>query len=461
MTSTSSGSSPRRPLARRSVLAGALAAAGAGLAACAPGSSGPSGGASSSAPVSTDAASLGDVTLAVWDQNTDEGINAAQEKLNAAFMAAYPNITVERTVRSFDDLKTTLRLALSGDVAPDVVQANQGYPDMGAFVQAGLLQSLNPWADAYGWTKRYPADLLSLNRFSADGATWRDGDLFGVSQTGEMVGVYYDKAVLARAGVQPPTTMDEFTASLPTILAAGELPIQYGDADKSPGIHLFGVALATMAGAKAAGALVSGAGGAWTDPAVVAAATALQQWAQAGYLPAGHNGVAEDDAVARFGQGQGAYMLNGTWQLATLQAALGADVGFTALAGTGGTPETLGGIGLAWAVSAKTANANAAAAYVDFLTNAAAGQVLVDTGNLPAVFPEGYTAPAGTLAGDVATSWQAVSQGGGLVPYLDYATPTFYDTLTAGIQQLTGGRQDPQQFTEALQADDAAFRKGA
>jgi raffinose/stachyose/melibiose transport system substrate-binding protein len=39
------------------------------------------------------------------------------------------------------------------------------------------------------------------------------------------------------------------------------------------------------------------------------------------------------------------------------------------------------------------------------------------------------------------------------VPYLDYATPTFYDTITSEVQQLMAGRRSPDEFTQALQGD--------
>jgi raffinose/stachyose/melibiose transport system substrate-binding protein len=447
------------PLPRRGVLALALSATALVAAACAPGGSGSDAAPTSSEPVTTDAASLGNVTLTVWDQNTDGGIDDAQTKLNDQFTAAYPNIKVERVSRSFADLKTTLKLALSGDDAPDVVQANQGYPDMGAFVQAGLLQPVDAWAEVYGWTTRYPEDLLSLNKFSSDGATWRDGNLYGVSQTGEIVGLYYNKEQLSQAGLTAPVTFADFEAALPVLQAAGLQPMQYGDADKSPGIHLYGATLSAVAGVKAASDLVSGSGGAWTDDTSVQAATKLSEWSTKKYLPEGHNGVGKDQAVTDFGQGKGTFLFTGTWQQATLQEAMGDNVGFVALSGVDDKAETLGGVGLAWAITSKASNANAAAAYIEFITNAAASQVLVDTGNLPVVLPEGYQAAAGTLAGDIAGQWNDVSQQNGLVPYLDYATPTFYDTLTAGVQQLTGGQFTPEEFTESLQKDYSAFLK--
>ena len=109
----------------------------------------------------------------------------------------YPNVTIKRTVESFSDLKTTLKLALSSNTPPDVVQANQGYPDMGAFVAAGMLRPMNDYAKLYGWDSYYPEALLKQNSFSSDGKTWQGDTLFGVSQTGEVVGIYYNRQLLS------------------------------------------------------------------------------------------------------------------------------------------------------------------------------------------------------------------------------------------------------------------------
>jgi raffinose/stachyose/melibiose transport system substrate-binding protein len=43
------------------------------------------------------------------------------------------------------------------------------------------------------------------------------------------------------------------------------------------------------------------------------------------------------------------------------------------------------------------------------------------------------------------------------VPYLDYATPDFYDQITAGIQEMLAGKEDPQSFTKKIQDDYAKF----
>jgi len=165
------------------------------LAACAPGS-GSSDDAASKKPasaVNTDAASLGKVTLTVWDQEVRGGQAAQMAELNKQFQAKYPNITIKRVSRSFDDLKKTLRLALSGKDAPDVVESNNGRSDMGEFVKAGQLVPLTPYEKAYGWDDRYPTSVRQYSSYSPDGKQFGQGTLYGLPQVGEVVGIFYDK----------------------------------------------------------------------------------------------------------------------------------------------------------------------------------------------------------------------------------------------------------------------------
>src|SRR5215203_4798017 len=143
-----------------------------------------------------DVAKAGDVTLTVWDQEVRGGQRKQIERLNRAFQ--------ERVAKSFEDLNTTLKLAVSGDKAPDVVQANQGRPVMGQLVKGGLLRPLDAYAEAYGWADRYSKVLLDLNRFSDDAAEFGSGGLYGLSQMGEIVGVYYNREQVP----DPPATFE-------------------------------------------------------------------------------------------------------------------------------------------------------------------------------------------------------------------------------------------------------------
>ena len=59
---------------------------------------------------------------------------------------------------------------------------------------------------------------------------------------------------------------------------------------------------------------------------------------------------------------------------------------------------------------------------------------------------------------DVLTAANAVATANGVVPYEDWATPTFYDTITAAIQELLANRLTPQQFADKVQADYSDFQ---
>lgn len=433
----------------------------AALAACAPGS----GNDTSSKPapsvsaVKTDVASLGDVTLIVWDQEVRGGQAAQMAKLNTAFQAKYPNITIKRVSRSFNDLKTTLRLALSGNDAPDVVEANNGRSDMGEFVKAGQLLPLDAYAKAYGWGERYPESVRQYSSYTADGKTFGSGNLYGLPQVGEVVGVYYDKKILTAAGVQPPTTWAELEQSLPVLKAAGQVPLVLGNLEKWPAIHVFGTIQGRTTPPDAIRQLAFGrTGESWKTPENLKAAQTLADWATKGYFNKGFNGKGYDPAWQDFSKGTGAYLIAGTWLQADLQKAMGADVGFMLPPGTsaGAQPVATGGTGLPFAITAKSKNPDAAAAYIDFITNEDAMQVLAETGNLPVADTAEQKVAEG-LQSDVFEAFGAVVAADGLVPYLDYATPTMYDTIGAALQDLMARKATPQQFLDRLEKDRSEF----
>ncbi|MFI6738367.1 extracellular solute-binding protein [Nonomuraea sp. NPDC050451] len=439
-----------------------LAASALAVTACAPGSSAPPSATSaqpSASAVRTDAAALGNVTLTIWDQEVRGGQAAQMKQLNDAFQAKYPNIKINRVSRSFDDLNTTLRLALSGNEPPDIVEANNGRSSMGAFVKAGQLRPLDAYAEAYGWKKRYPQSVLRYSSYSADGKIFGEGNLYGLPQVGEVVGIFYNKAKLTKLGLQPPATWADFDAALAKAKTAGEVPMQLGNLDKWPAIHVFGTVQSRGVPADQISTLAFGRKGAsWNTPENTKAAEELVGWVDKGYFNKGFNGQGYDPAWQAFGKGEGVFLIGGTWLLADLQKALGKDLGFMLPPGAtaDAPPVATGGTGLPFAITAKSANPGAAAAYIDFITNADAMKVLTTTGNLPVADTAQQSVPAGPQQ-DVFTAFGTVTAKDGLVPYLDYATPTFADTLGAALQDLLAKKQTPQEFLATLEKDYKTF----
>ena len=401
-----------------------------------------------------DVAKAGDVTLTIWDQEVRGGQRKQIERLNKEFQERYPNVTIKRVAKSFEDLNTTLKLAVSGDKAPDVVQANQGRPVMGQLVKGGLLRPLDAYAEAYGWADRYSKVLLDLNRFSDDAAEFGSGGLYGLSQMGEIVGIYYNREQVP----EPPTTFEEFEAQLEQAKADGEIPIAFGNLDGWPGIHEFETVQAQFAEPEAVRDFVfASAGATFASPENEEAASTIQGWADKGYFTPGFNGTGYDPAWQQFTRGKGRFLIAGTWLTADLADAMGENVGFMLMPPreAGATPVSLGGESIPFAVTSKSKNPDVGAAYIDFITNADAGRVLAETGNLPAM--ETDAQPEGALAREVHEAWLTLNEQEGMIPYLDYATPTFYDEITAAIQRLLAGKTKPGEFTQGVQDGYAKF----
>lgn len=62
------------------------------------------------------------------------------------------------------------------------------------------------------------------------------------------------------------------------------------------------------------------------------------------------------------------------------------------------------------------------------------------------------------MLGELLAEADRGSRADGLVPYLDWATPTFYDTTTAAIQELMGLKIGVEEFVRDIDADYAAFQ---
>ncbi|MDQ3578271.1 MAG: sugar ABC transporter substrate-binding protein, partial [Actinomycetota bacterium] len=136
---------------------------------------------------------------------------------------------------------------------------------------------------------------------------------------------------------------------------------------------------------------------------------------------------------------------------------MGPKVKFMAPPARAGRPvSATGGTGLPFSITSGSDAPDAAAAYLDFITNPEAMRVLTETGNLPIVDTAGQQAPAG-LSKDIFGAFASVADGGELLPYLDYATPTMGDTMGAALQDLLAGEQTPEQFLQVVQGDYAKF----
>jgi len=405
------------------------------------------------------------VTLTVWDSFIEPVDTPVIEKLDQEFEAAHPGVTVDRQGKSFEEVDTTIKLALSSDKGPDVAVVNQGNSSMGALVKAGLLISLTPYYNEFGWSKFFPPSLVAANSYTADGKTYGEGNLYAISPMAEVVGVFYRKDIFQKLGLDVPKSLDEFDALLAKLKDAGEVPITFGNLDRWPIMHIFSSLQGAYLGADHAylDDLTYARGNVtWDNPANLAAIAKFKEWADAGYYTPGYEGIGYDDSTAQFNNGEGAMMLTGNWIASTFAAGpYGDQIGFFLLPPEVEGVSTLstGGTNVAYAIGVNSKNPELAAEYIAWMMSGDAARAWQAAGVVPVAADIEAAANDTSMFGDLVRAWGSLVERNAIGAYSDKPSPGTYDVEAAAFQKLLAGRITPAEVIQALDEDYIAFLK--
>jgi raffinose/stachyose/melibiose transport system substrate-binding protein len=397
---------------------------------------------------------LGDVTIRIAAENASVD---SLTTLTEAFTAEYPNVTIETEFKDWDThIATMLNVADLPD-APDIIWGNQGYVHDGLLVEAGLITSLEPYFEAYGWDEWHGPGAMDQWRFTEDG-TFGEGPRWGISESAEIVGVFYNKEKLAGLGLEVPTTFAEFEEALAAAAEAGELPIKLGNLNGFPAMHVASIAQGAYVDADNLRAWVFGQEGAdYSAPDNLAGLQAFEGWVENGWISPDANGLDYDQAWQEFADGDGVFLPAGNWLTAGLRDRMGDNVGFFAPPpGESGKVVATAANSMPLHISSKSENPDLAAAIIDYVLSPDKGQVYFDAGRIPAAAgSEGEAADA--LTAETFAGWNRIAEDDGLTFFQDWASDTMYDTMTAGLQEIIGGRTTAEEYVNEVQADWADF----
>jgi len=157
----------------------------------------------------------GTVVLSGWQASPEEG--AALKTTLDAFKAKYPKITVDyQPIQG--DYPTVMVAKFSAHQPPDLFYVDSSVaPD---WIKQGLLESL----DSYSSSQHFDTGQFFPGYLNAFKGT--DGQVYGFPKDGNTLGMAYNKDMLAKAGVQPPTNWSEIVSVGQKLKASG-IPTPY------------------------------------------------------------------------------------------------------------------------------------------------------------------------------------------------------------------------------------------
>lgn len=399
-----------------------------------------------------------DVELEFWDSLNSPPRSDIAETLAANFSEAQ-GVAVEHRGWSTEELVNTLPRSVEGNQGPDVAQVNNGESLMGPMIRAGQLVSLAPYVDQFGWNDIMPEGLRARNMYSADGTQFGEGELWGVSAESEIVGFYYNRSIFAEHGLDVPTSFADFEALNTALREHGVEPIAFGTLDKWQAIHIFGAIQGTYGTREHLDNIIYRRNDAsFEDQSMLDAAEKLVEWNSNGFFMQGFEGVNGDDAIPLFTTGMSAMLMQGSWAAGAVAEGLGDDAGFF-LMPPHELPDTVlhvGGVGIPYSITTNAEDPDLAAELINSFVTEDAFSLFVEAGILPAGEIPSDLITEGTLSGDLYANWNTALENDGVGHYLDWATPDFYDIITARLQELLAGQIEPQEFVTQLQESYAA-----
>jgi multiple sugar transport system substrate-binding protein len=241
------------------------------------------------------------ITLEWWDYMGGGGDDEALTDLIERYMEEHPNVTIERTVIPFGELKTSIIQATATDTMPDIVIVDN--PDHQALAAQGAFADITDIIAEWPDKDQYFAGPWS--------STVYQGRNYGVPYKSNATALFYNADLLVEVGYDaPPATWDELR-EMALALTEDE---RYG--------FCFS-AVATEEGTFTVLPFLWGNGGdipTIGDDASIGMLTFLNDLVNEDEsVPTSVLTMAQGDALNLWMAGQCAMMINGPWQIPTIE----------------------------------------------------------------------------------------------------------------------------------------------
>jgi len=260
------------------------------------------------------------ITIKVWDWQVMENYMAAYTKIFEMFMAANPNVTIERKAIASGEFEKQLKAALSGKEAPDLFQVQLG-PQVDAYNKAGIVYDWLPdWKADKEWQ-----DLLSYDNPKIQGYV-TEGKMVATPCVDQWVhAIYYYKDMLDKYGIEKPETVADYILIASSLNSQKVIPMMTAFGPNSivwiPNC-MWAEFMMQKKGGNVLNDLVTGKMS-WEDPVVVESLQAIKDLQKNGVFPKDVNSAEYfPDVLTRFQNKEAfSFYIAGDWTIGSMNAA--------------------------------------------------------------------------------------------------------------------------------------------
>ncbi|WP_166981941.1 ABC transporter substrate-binding protein [Paramicrobacterium fandaimingii] len=382
-------------------------------------------------------------TLVLWHyESADSAMGIAWAEAIKIFEEE-TGATVEFEEKSFEQIRSTASQVLNSDEAPDILEYNKGNATAGLLSSQGLLTNMDDAVEKYGWADKLAPSLQTTAKYNEDGVMG-SGSWYGVPNYGEYVEVYYNKDMFADAGLEVPTTLDEFVSVMQSFADDGVTPLAEAAAEYPLGQLWYQLAL-TKADRDWVDAYQL-----YTDdvdfggPELSYATETIKDWTDKGYISKDSTGLKAEDAGTAFIAGDYPIFVSGSWWYNRFNNEMDSDWGTFLFPGAEMSPGSAGNM---WSVPEKAQNKDLAYQFIDITMRPEIQALIGNNGGVPVAADE---ADINDESKELIANFNTLTERDGIAFYPDWPTATFYDELNAGLQELLNGTKSPADVQKQL-----------
>jgi raffinose/stachyose/melibiose transport system substrate-binding protein len=392
--------------------------------------------------------------LRIWHYEEDNAMGVSWTYAMERFQELHPDVTIDFELKTFDQIQQTAQMILNSRDVPDVMEINKGNATAGLYSSLGLLTDLTEVAEERGWTEIMSPSIQITCRYDESGIMGA-GSLYGVTNYGEFVMVYYNKDMFEEYGVQLPTTLEEFEDIAQMFVDEGITPLALGALDRWPVTQNFYELVLYQADQE----LIDGfqffrADLDFRGEAFTFGAQKLLEHVQRGFYSPDATGIAYDDANASFIQGQVPMNLTGSWMFgAFMDQITDFEWGIFIL------PDkqfNIGSGGNLWIVPENATNKELAYEFISLTLDPEVQTVMANAGGIP--INADLTQIEDERILELNAAFSTIAENDGLAFYPDWPVPGYMDTLGSGLQELIGGTMTVEQFLDYIAEPHEEYR---